>query len=233
MISAIAIDDEPLALTVLESLCKNNEDVHLLKTLTQPNEALKYLGKFPVDLVFCDIHMPAMTGIRLVKYLQPHTMVVFTTAFAEYAVTSYELNAIDYLLKPINQKRFTQAVNKAKDYAEYMGTKEKGINKEIYVRADFSLIKILADDIRYIEGLADYLKIHIKDRKTVVARMSMKEMIEKLNSDQFIRVHRSYILPFKKIEAVRRTTILIGDQQFPIGKTYVDEFFARYNANLG
>ena len=230
MINAIAIDDEPLALTVIKSLCDKNENVNLQKTFTQPNKALKYLKKFPVDLIFCDIKMPSMTGINFVKSLQQKIMVIFTTAYGEYAVASYELNAIDYLLKPINQKRFTQAIYKALEYFNYINKKDPGADKDIFIRADFSLVKISLDDILYIEGLADYLKVHVKDRKAIVARMPMKEMMEKLHSSDFIRVHRSYILPFRKIEAVRGTTIFIGDKEFPLGRTYVDEFFNRYSS---
>lgn len=230
MMNAIAIDDEPLALTVIKSLCDKSECINLQKTFTRPNEALKYLRKFSSDLIFCDIQMPSMTGISLVKSLQQNTMVIFTTAFSEYAAISYELNAIDYLLKPINQKRFTQAITKAQEYYNYINNKGLIADQNIFVRADFSLVKIPLADILYIEGLADYLKIYIKDRKTIVARMSMKEMMEKLNNTDFIRVHRSFILPFSKIEAVRGTTIFIGDNEFPIGRTYVDEFFNRYSS---
>lgn len=229
MMNAIAIDDEPLALTVIKSLCDKNDSINLQRTFTQPSEALRYLHKYPVDLIFCDIQMPAMTGINLVKALQQKTMVIFTTAFSEYAVVSYELNAIDYLLKPINLKRFTQAISKAQEYFDYINKQDQSADKNIFVRADFNLVKIPLANILYIEGLADYLKIHIKDRKTIVARMSMKDMIEKLNSIDFIRVHRSYILPFNKIEAVRGTTIFIGDKEFPIGRTYADDFFNRYS----
>lgn len=228
MIQAIAIDDEPLALTVIQSLCDKSKAVNLLKTFTQPNEALKHLRKFPVDLIFCDIQMPAMTGISLVKSLEQNTMVIFTTAFSEYAVTSYELNAIDYLLKPINQKRFTQAITKAQEYFDYINSKNQLSEKNIFIRADFSLVKVPLDDILYVEGLADYLKIYVKDRKTIVARMTMKDMMEKLGATDFIRVHRSFILPFGKIEAVRGMTIALGDQEFPIGRTYADDFFKRY-----
>jgi DNA-binding LytR/AlgR family response regulator len=230
MIKAIAIDDEPLALNVIESLCNKNEDISLQKTFTSPNEALKHLRKFPTDLIFCDIHMPAMTGINLVKSLPPNIMVIFTTAFSQYAVVSYELNAIDYLLKPINNKRFTQAVTKAKEYFDYSNRKEDKVEKNIFIRADFSLVKIPIADILYIEGLADYLKIYIKDRKTIVARMPMKEMMEKLPYADFIRVHRSYILPLSKIEAVRGTVISIGVKEFPIGRTFIDDFFTRYRS---
>lgn len=230
MINAIAIDDEPLALNVIQSLCNKNENINLQKVFTQPNEALKHLRKFPADLIFCDIQMPAMTGINLVKSLQQNTMVIFTTAFSEYAVTSYELNAIDYLLKPINQKRFNQAISKAQDYFNYINKKEQTADATIFVRSDFSLVKIPLAEILYIEGLADYLKIHIKDRKPIMARMPMKEMMERLPSADFIRVHRSFILPFNKIEAVRGLTIFIGDMEFPIGRTYTDEFLSRYSS---
>lgn len=230
MINAIAIDDEPLALTVIKSLSDKNENINLQRTFTQPSEAVRYLHKYPVDLIFCDIQMPAMTGINLVKALRQKTMVIFTTAFSEYAAVSYELNAIDYLLKPINLKRFTQAIDKAQEYFDYISKKNQNTDKNIFVRADFSLVKISLADILYIEGLADYLKIHIQDRKTIVARMSMKDMMEKLNSMDFIRVHRSFILPFNKIEAVRGTTIFIGDKEFPIGRTYSDDFFNRYSS---
>lgn len=229
MMNAIAIDDEPLALTVIKSLCDKNDNINLQRTFTQPSEALRYLHKYPVDLIFCDIQMPAMTGVNLVKALRQKTMVIFTTAFSEYAVVSYELNAIDYLLKPINLKRFTQAIDKAQEYFDYINKQDQSADKNIFVRADFNLVKIPLADILFIEGLADYLKIHIKDRKTIVARMSMKDMIEKLNSMDFIRVHRSYILPFNKIEAVRGTTIFIGDKEFPIGRTYADDFFNHYS----
>lgn len=229
MINAIAIDDEPLALKVIELLCGKNESINLKKTFTQPSEALKHLRKFPADLIFCDIQMPAMTGINLVQSLERSTMVIFTTAFSEYAAVSYELNAIDYLLKPINQKRFTQAIAKAQEYSDYLNKKGQVADKNIFVRSDFSLVKIPLADILYIEGLADYLKIHIKDRKPIMARMPMKDMMEKLESTDFIRVHRSFILPFSKIESVRGTTIFIGDAFFPIGRTYAEEFFRRYS----
>lgn len=230
MINAIAIDDEPLALKVIKSLCDKSENIHLQKTFTEPNEALKYLRKFPTDLIFCDIQMPSMTGISLVKSLQQNAMVIFTTAFSEYAAVSYELNAIDYLLKPINQKRFKQAIAKAQEYVDYINRKDQNEDKNIFIRADFSLVKIPLADILYIEGLADYLKVHVKDRKTIVARMPMKDIMEKLPAADFVRVHRSYILPFNKIEAVRGTTIFIGEKEFPIGRTYTDEFFNRYSS---
>jgi DNA-binding LytR/AlgR family response regulator len=228
MITAIAIDDEPLALKVIESFCNRTDFISLQKVFTQPTEAMKHLRKFPADLLFVDIHMPSISGINLVKALQQDTMVIFTTAFSEYAVVSYELNAIDYLLKPISFNRFSQAVNKANDYFNYTKKQNHSDDKDIFIRADFSLIKIPLSDILYIEGLADYLKIFIKDRKTVVARMTMKDMLDKLPSADFIRVHRSFILPYSRIESVRNNTIFLADKEIPIGRTYVDAFYTYY-----
>lgn len=228
MIRAVAIDDEPLAHKVIESFCGQTHFIDLQRSFTKPNAALMHLGNYPTDLLFVDIHMPGMTGINLVKALRQNTMVIFTTAFSEYAAASYELNAIDYLLKPISFTRFTQAVDKAREYFGYVHKKNTATDQCIFVRADFSLIKIQLGDILYVEGMADYLKIHIRDRKTVVARITMRDMMEKLPARDFIRVHRSFILPLNKIESVRGNVISIGGQQISIGKTYRQSFFTRY-----
>jgi len=228
MITAIAIDDEPLALKLIDSHCEKTDFINLQKTFTHPTEALKYLRKYPVDLLFVDIQMPSMNGISLVKAIPQNTMIIFTTAFSEYAVVSYELNAIDYLLKPINFKRFNLAVNKANEYYNYLNKQNLSENKYIFIRADYSLVKIPVADILYIEGLADYLKIFIKDRQTVVARMTMNDMVQKLPEKDFIRVHRSFILPFKRIESVRSNSITLQETEIPIGKTYIKDFNSRY-----
>jgi DNA-binding LytR/AlgR family response regulator len=228
MITAIAIDDEPLALKVIESHCEKTDFINLQKTFTHPTEALKYLRKYPVDLLFVDIQMPSINGISLVKAIQQNTMIIFTTAFSEYAVVSYELNAIDYLLKPINFKRFDNAINKANEYYNYINKQNHSEDKHIFVRADYSLVKIPLADILYIEGLADYLRIFIRDRKTIVARMTMNDMVEKLPLKDFIRVHRSFILPFNRIESVRSNSITLPEREIPIGKTYIKEFNSRY-----
>ncbi len=228
MMNAIAIDDEPLALKVIDSHCGKTDFINLQKTFTHPTEALKYLRKYPVDLIFVDIQMPSMNGITLVKSIQQNTMIIFTTAFSEYAVVSYELNAIDYLLKPINFKRFNQAVNKANAFYNYMNKQNHSEDKHIFVRADYSLVNILLADILYIEGLADYLKIYIRDRKTVVARITMNDMAEKLPLKDFIRVHRSFIIPFNRIESVRSNSITLPEREIPIGKTYMKDFNSRY-----
>jgi two-component system, LytTR family, response regulator len=228
MISAIAIDDEPLALQVIETFCKEVDFISLNKTFTKPNEALKYLRKFPTDLLFVDIKMPSISGLSLVKTIQQNTMVIFTTAYTEFAVESYELNAIDYLLKPINRDRFKLAVNKARDYFAYLSNKDHSNEKFIFIRADFSLIKVPLSDILLIEGLADYLQVFIKNRKTIVARMTMKEMVQKLPARDFIRVNRSFIVPESRILYVRNKTIFLSDREIPIGNTYIKSFLERF-----
>lgn len=225
MIKAIAIDDEPPALKVIESFCSHAENIDLEKTFTSPNEALKYLRKFPVDLIFLDINMPSVTGIDFYKSLERETMVIFTTAYSEYAVEGFNLNAVDYLLKPFTQERFQQAIKKANDYYAYTRQSPGTINQSLYIRADYSLIKINYEDIVLIESLDDYLKIFLSNEKIIVARMTMKSMVEKLPASEFIRVHRSFIVPFNRITQVRNKIISIADKEIPIGGNYEEAFF--------
>jgi len=218
MIGAIALDDEPLALKVLEAFCKKSDLIDLQKTFTSPNEAQKFLIKQPVDLLFLDIHLSSVNGIDFYRSIKQPAAVIFTTAFSEYAVEGFNLNAIDYLLKPFTFERFLQALEK-------LNTTDSVPKKETYlfIRADYSLVKIHIPDILYIEGLDDYLKIHIKNKKTVVARMTMKAIIEKLSQQKFIRIHRSFIVPLDKVDHVKNKIIFINGIELPIGSSYEPE----------
>lgn len=229
MMNAIAIDDEPLALEVIEKLCASVDFISLQKTFTSPQEALIYLRKFPTDLLFLDIKMSAMSGLTLFKEVKQNTMVIFTTAYSQHAIDGFNLNAIDYLLKPIDPNRFKQATEKALDYYKYIFIKDKAQGKNIFIRADYSLFKIPVSEILYIEGLADYLKIFTIERKPIVARMSMKAILEKLPPGEFMRVHRSYIVPLKNITEVRKKTIYLNDIRISIGSTYEEAFFKNYH----
>ncbi len=220
MIRALAIDDEPLALSIIESFCSQLDYIDLQKTFTKPNEALKHLKKFPVDLLFLDIHMPSLTGIDFYKQIEQNTLVVFCTAHSQYAVEGFNLNALDYLLKPFTFERFKQAAEKAKDYFAQNDNLKADY---IFIRADYSLQKINLEDILYIEALDDYLKIYLHQQKTIVARMTMKLMLEKLPSSDFIRVHRSFIVPIKKVNTIRNKTIYLLDKSIPIGNSYDEE----------
>lgn len=220
MIKALAIDDEPLALSVIESFCSKIDYIDLQKTFTKPNEALKHLNKFPVDLLFLDIHMPSLTGIDFYKNIEQNTLVIFCTAHGQYAVEGFNLNALDYLLKPFTFDRFKQATDKAKDYFTLSSTPK---TQHIFVRADYSLQKIILDDILYIEALDDYLKIYVNQQKTIVVRMTMKSILEKLPSSDFLRVHRSFIVPVKKVESMRNKTLQLGGNKIPIGSSYEED----------
>jgi DNA-binding LytR/AlgR family response regulator len=228
MINAIAVDDEPPALSIIENFCQRIDFIKLQKTFTGPNEALKYLRKFPVSLMFLDIQMPSLTGIEMYKSVQQDTMVIFTTAFSDYAVEGFNLNAIDYLLKPFTFERFLKAANKAKDFYSY----SRPVSQEqqyILIRADYSLVKVNLADIICIEGLDDYLKIYIMNQKTLVARMTMKSMAEKLPDRDFVRVHRSFIVPLKRISSVRNKTIYVDDKEIPIGSSYEEAFLKLFH----
>lgn len=220
MIKAIAIDDEPLALKVIENFCAQSGDVSLLKTFTKPHEGLKYLNNFPVDLVFLDIQMPALMGTELVKLLRQDVMVVFTTAYDNFAIEGFNLNAVDYLLKPFSHERFLQAVEKVKKLS--IRTQQSEGKKEQYltVRADYTLMRIELEKIKFIEGLDDYIKIHLEDAKPIVTRFTMKSILENLPADLFIRVHRSYIVPSNKITALKNKIVFIGETQIPVGSSY-------------
>jgi DNA-binding LytR/AlgR family response regulator len=229
MITAIALDDEPPALKVVESFAAQVEFIELVKTFTSPEEALKHLNKFPVDLLFLDIRMPSVNGFQFRKYVPHDLMVIFTTAYSEYAVEGFNVNAVDYLLKPFTFDRFLQAANKAHDFYKFLHQHESAMEQFIFIRADYSLVKIMLKDILLIEGLDDYLKIHLLGRKPLVARMTMKAIIEKLPSKDFVRVHRSFIIPLIRIEKVRNRMIYIGQNEIPIGNSYEKAFFDAYS----
>jgi DNA-binding LytR/AlgR family response regulator len=229
MIKATAIDDEPPALKVIEHFCGRTEDILLEKTFTMPAEALKHLRKFPVDLLFLDIQMPSVNGIDFYKSVKQDTMVIFTTAFSEYAVEGFNVSAVDYLLKPFTFARFQQAAAKATDYYNYKKQGNTETPKYLFIRADYSLLKIALTDIVYIEGLDDYIKLHLINSQPVVARMTMKAILEKLPANDFIRVHRSYIVPFNRIESYRNKLITIAGEEIPTGSSYEENFLKHFN----
>lgn len=228
MIRAIAIDDEPPALRIIEVFCGRVDFIELVRTYTRPDEAVKYLNKFPVDLIFLDIRMPSVSGLELFRQFPQEAMVIFTTAYSEYAVEGFNLNAVDYLLKPFTFERFLQAAQKAQDFFRFFHQPENVSQQYFFIRADYSLVKIVLSEIIYIEGLDDYLKIHLEGKKTLVARMTMKGMAEKLPPDRFVRVHRSFIVPIGRVEKVRNRVIIVGNHEIPLGGSYEDEFLKLY-----
>jgi two-component system, LytTR family, response regulator len=227
MIKAIALDDEPLALNVLERFCEGCEQVDLLKTFTRPDEALRYLKKFPVDLIFLDIQMPSVSGITFVEELDSSTLIIFTTAYSQYAVEGFNLDAVDFLLKPFSKERFDKTIEKVTRQRQILLNSGQRQSDFLFLRADYSLIKIKISEILYIEGLDDYLKIYLPNQRPVVARFTMKGILKKLPTNHFVRVHRSFIIPFDKIRSVQKKSVDIGERVIPIGLSYQKTFFER------
>lgn len=225
MMNCVALDDEPLGLEVIQTFCEKFDFLQLQKSFTNPAEAGRYLRNFPVDLIFLDIQMPDVDGISFLKSLPHQPLVIFTTAYSDYAVEGFNLNAIDYLLKPFSFERFSQAVNKALDYYNGIVKKDGGAQNHLFVRAEYSLVKIPLDEISCIEGFDDYVKIHLMHKKTILTRMNLKAIAEKLPTTAFVRVHRSFIVPLAKIIRVRNKVIhLANDLEIPIGANYEQEF---------
>jgi DNA-binding LytR/AlgR family response regulator len=220
MINCIALDDEPLALEVLKEFCKHIPFINLSHTFTRVSLAQKHLIKFPVDLIFLDIEMPDKNGFEFLKSINQNLIVIFTTAYSKYAAEGFNVNAIDYLLKPIELDRFKVACKKANDFFEYAANATSKIQNCLYVRSEYALVKILFSEIRYLETMDDYIKIHSSDGKIVLTLTSMKKILEKLPSNEFTRVHRSFAVSVSNISSIRKQTILLGDTIIPIGSNY-------------
>ena len=229
MIKAIAIDDEAPALKVIENFCTQTAIVSLLHTFRSPAEALKFLQNTPVDLVFLDIHMPSQSGLELYKTIGPATLAIFTTAHSEHAVEGFNLNAIDYLLKPFTLERFQQAVNKAAEYLAFRKAQQQGGHSEaLLIRSDYSLIRIPTATILFVEAADDYLKIYQDNKPPLTIRMTMKSIVSLLPPASFIRIHRSYIVALRRIENVRNKTVTINGRDLPIGINYEAAFFKQF-----
>lgn len=229
MIRAVIVDDEPLALEILESFIEKIPEVELIGKCSNALEANNLLKETAVDLMFLDIQMPELSGIEFVKSLRNPPHIVFTTAYPDYALEGFELNAIDYLLKPIAFDRFLKAVNKATDRIKNESTDVE--DEYFFVKADKKLVKINYSDILYIEGLKDYVIIKCNEGR-VITLQTMKSLEEKLPDQMFMRVHRSYIINLESITAVEGNTIYINNKQdksVPIGKNYRDRLLENIN----
>jgi two-component system, LytTR family, response regulator len=229
MIRAIAIDDEPLALRVIEAHAKKLENLELVRTTTNAVEGLLEAQSGNIDLVFLDIQMPSLTGIQFMQILQGKCKIILTTAYTQYALESYEHDVVDYLLKPISFDRFQKAVNKV--YSENKVISETTNSSQtthqpdcIFIKTEYKLLKINHSDIIYIEGGKDYITVFTKTEK-ILSLSSLTKLQESLPYPQFLRVHKSYIVALDKIESVERQRIFMGKMVIPIGDTYKDEFF--------
>ncbi|MCP4459778.1 MAG: response regulator transcription factor [Cytophagales bacterium] len=226
-IKCMIIDDEPLAIEVLESYVSRLDELQLVATSTNAIKAFELLKKQSVDLLFLDIQMPKLNGIEFLKVLDPAPKVIFTTAYREYALESYDLNVLDYLLKPISFERFLKAINKMPNSELALDISEQPheVDEEpyIFMKADRKMVKVILKDICYIESLKDYIRIKTENEKDVVSLQKMSYMEEKLPHDLFLRIHRSYIVPIKKIDAFSSQGVQINGQEIPIGRNYKTE----------
>ncbi|GAB1414834.1 LytTR family DNA-binding domain-containing protein [Paludibacter sp.] len=215
---AIAIDDEPPALKIISKFCEAHPYLELKKTFTNPVEAVRYMKSYPVDLLFADIDMPSMNGMDLYKKLETKPLVIFTTAYSAYAVEGFNVNAVDYLLKPYTRERFLAAVDKA--YQILKSSDAENEDRFIYVRSEYSLVRIKLDDILLLESLDDYITIHLLPEKKIVVRMTLKKILEMLPETEFVKIHRSFIVPLKYVEQVRHNHAYVGGKQIPIGQKF-------------
>lgn len=232
----IAIDDEPIALKVIERFVKKVPFLESLGSFQNPVEASLFLQENPTDLIFLDIQMPDLTGIQFLQSLTHPPKVIFTTAYSEYAAESYDLDAVDYLLKPIPFERFLKAVNKAFKLHQVEAEQESGHEEEdakhdamspyLFLKSDTRIFKVKRDEIQYIEGMRDYIAVHIP-QKRIMTLMSLSKMLLRLPPSDFIRVHKSYIINLHHITLIQQNRIVIGEKEIPISNTYREDFFNR------
>lgn len=221
----IVVDDEPLALDLLESYVRKTPFLELAGKYSSAVQAMKELANQQVDLIFLDIQMPELNGLEFSRMLPPETCIIFTTAFDQYAIDGYKVNALDYLLKPISYPDFLQAANKALHQHELMHRTPQDEIDSIFVKSEYKLVQIELRKILYVEGLKDYIKIYEEDNpKPVLSLMSMKAMEDLLPPSQFMRVHRSYIVRKDKIRVIDRGRIVFGKTYIPISDSYKQVF---------
>jgi DNA-binding LytR/AlgR family response regulator len=237
MIRCIIVDDEPLALHVLEDYISKIPFLQLVKSTTNPIEALTLVQEKEADLVFLDVQMPELTGIQFLKIANGKAKVILTTAYPQYALEGYELDVIDYLLKPIAFERFYKAAQKAQAILQPAAVKpvavaetspqkpqQEFLSDFIFVKTEHKIQKVYLNDILFIEGLKDYISIFTPAER-IITLQNMKKMEDALPTKYFIRVHKSYIVSINKIDSIERSRIFIGDKIIPVGDTYRDEFF--------
>jgi len=229
MIKCIAIDDEPLALRQIDSYMAKVPYLEKVALCHSASEAAKVLSSTAVDLMFVDINMPDLTGMDFVKSLDNPPMVVFTTAYSEYALEGFKVDAIDYLLKPFGFEDFQKSAAKAKklyDQANAVSAVSAPVDDALFFKTDYKVVRVPMDKILLVEGMSEYLKIHIEgEKEPVIVLLSMKKLQERLPSDKFMRIHKSYIIALSKIrEVTKGRVVMTGGYSIPIGDMYKDEF---------
>ena len=221
MIRCLIVDDEPLSRQVLKGFVSDHPDLELAGECKDAQEAMSFLEKHGVDLLFLDINMPKLSGVNFYKSLQNKPEVIFTTAYSEFAVEGFELNAIDYLMKPIAFERFIKAIQKVKDR---LGQNNSSIPNQDYImlKADKKMYRTPFEDILFCEALGDYVKVHLSD-KVLIVTTTMKKLLTELPEQIFLRTHKSYIINKTKVEYIEGNQIKIGESMVSIGQSYRDE----------
>lgn len=220
MIRCIAIDDEPPALALLEEYAEKTATLKLLGTFHRPKKALEFLKQHPVELIFLDINMPEMNGLELSEQLPDGVKIIFTTAYKKYAFESYRVQALDYLLKPIRYKEFSQAVQRAEQYFELLQNKKKEDDHCLFVKAEYQLKKIPLADLLFVENLKDYVRFHLADGTKIMSLMPLKAVLEKLPPADFMKVHRSYLIGTRHVTTARKNAVSIGSNEIPVSEAY-------------
>ncbi|HWB28654.1 MAG TPA: LytTR family DNA-binding domain-containing protein [Chitinophagaceae bacterium] len=233
MLRCIAIDDEELALELLEDNISKVPYLQLVAKCQDAFEAIKVLEKQTVDLIFLDIQMPGLTGLQFIQSLAVKPMIILITAYEKFALQGFNLDVLDYLVKPVSFDRFMKACNKAKELHDLKTAKPKEGNTNtinhgyFFVNVDYKLLKVVTADVTWIEGLKDYIKIHLKSTaRPIVTRMSMKGIEEELPKDEFLRIHKSYIVSITHVTAVMKNSVFIGELELPVGENYREEIAA-------
>ena len=221
-LNCIIIDDEPLAAELLASYARKTLFLNLIGVFNSAVEGIKVIRENRVDLIFLDIQMPELSGLEFAKILPKETKIIFTTAFSQYAVDGYKANAVDYLMKPVSYDDFLAGANRALEWFRSVRQSENASDDRfIFVKSEYKLVKIMFDDILYIEGLKDYVKIYLTDgRDPVMSLMNMKKIEESLPKPEFMRIHCSYIVHMRKIEGIDRFRVVIGNAILPISDSY-------------
>jgi DNA-binding LytR/AlgR family response regulator len=235
-ITCVIVDDEPMALNLVETYVEKTPFLELKYKCSSAIEAMEFLKTNPVDVLFLDIQMPDLSGIEFSKMLPKETRVIFTTAFDQYALEGFKVEALDYLLKPFDYAEFLLAANKASTWFSLVkGKKEAVVSKEkefLFVNSEYKQLRIKLSDVLYFEGLKDYIKIWLKDNpKPILTLMSLKSLEEELPETQFMRVHRSFIVSLKNIEEIERSQIIINKQRITISEHYKPKFLEFINRN--
>jgi DNA-binding LytR/AlgR family response regulator len=228
-IKCIAIDDEPLALRQIADFVRQTPFLILEGECKSAFEAMDFLSKNEVDLMFLDINMPELSGMELIRSLTKKPEVIFTTAYSEFAIEGFKVDALDYLLKPIGYTDFLKAANKAKSYFETLKKANGRTNSEddqcLFVKSEYKIVRINLNDIKYIESMREYVRIYTLNSKPIMTLMSMKSLEEKLPVEQFMRIHRSFIVNLKQITTIERSRIIFDrDIYIPVSEQYKDKF---------